>query len=97
MKININDDIKIKLTKSGRKVVKENAQVFNIGAGKKIVSEKWPVDKEGYSGVQLWVLMKEFGSKCWLGNPDFPYFENNEIVLIETKNARKGASSKGKQ
>ncbi len=81
MYINLNKFVKVKLTKSGRKVIKENAQIFNLGAGKKVEKEKWPVDKNGFSSVQLWVLMSEFGNKCYLGNPDFPYFENNEIFL----------------
>ncbi len=72
MNINLNEYVKVKLTKYGE-LMYDNY----------MSSKKYPIslrfDEQGYSKFQLWDLMNIFGSVMYLGNPNVP-FEGNEIV-----------------
>jgi len=50
MEFNINESVKVRLTKLGRKIINEDEYAI-------IPSE----DEEGWSEWQLWVLMQTFG------------------------------------
>ena len=72
MKFNISDDVKVKLTDYGRRVLKE---AHNELINKYNISKDSPVyeyippeeDNEGWSRWQLWHLMEKFGDVIYLG------------------------------
>ena len=79
MKININDNIKVKLTEHGLKLLKEHYgqlnKMFNV---KKEVK----LDENGYFTQQLWSVMQIFGTYMYNGAPTI--FENNSIEIDDS-------------
>mgnify|MGYP003291933549 CR=1 FL=1 len=75
---NINNYVKVKLTKEGVKILKsqynEMLKQMTPQARKSMVSFKKPkADKDGYSEFQLWELMKHFGKYMYNGNINPPF------------------------
>ena len=77
-KININDEIKVKLTGYGKKKHCEHYIEYtpDIFSTDKIIPK---VDKEGYTKYQLWEFMNIFGIHLYNGAKQV--IENNEIIL----------------
>ena len=80
MKININDDVKVRLTNDGRS--------YLLGYGEAFYSD-YPAtfaklmlrDSDGYVTMQLWKLMEIFGKYMWHGAKQM--FVNNEILISD--------------
>ena len=51
-RININQKVKVKITKEGREYLRETKQLING-------------DRDGYTTLQLWEVMGIFGDKMW--------------------------------
>ena len=71
MKININNYVKIKLTKLGETHLHSYYGV-----------EKIDKDAEGYTRFVLWEVMQYFGDKICIGCPT--YFEGDIVILPST-------------
>ncbi len=68
MKINLNDVVRVKLTKLGKSIHRSNHEV--LASGTRL--EHFPYippkeDAEGWSEWQLWRLMQEFGPHTKIG------------------------------
>ena len=63
MKFNVNHNVKIKLTKTGVKVIKDYYDEANIDYEIKL-------DEDGYFQDQMWHVMKMFGSKMVMGGEE---------------------------
>jgi len=89
MKININDNIKFKLTKHGKKVLLDWVEdAFKLYEDDKICMDLKEVSKSfvnpignGYHEAQLWQFMNIFGEKIYNGAE--PVIKNNAIILEE--------------
>lgn len=81
--MNINDNVKVKLTKLGFEIHRQEFDDTwrDMGYGiKPPVSYTRPtVDKDGYSTFQLWVFMATFGPYIHMAQD--PLFEDNEIAV----------------
>lgn len=75
VKLNINDTVKVKFTEEGKRIYRE---YFDEG----IYHEPTP-DSEGYRRMQLWLVMKIFGSHIKAGfvNP----IETEMEILVGVK------------
>jgi len=73
MKFNINDRVRVKLTKVGRDILKSDNGAFHIPKKE---------DADGWSSWQLWVLMQTFGGHS-MGGMDLPF--ETEIEIVESK------------
>lgn len=78
IKFNINDDVKVRLTKDGLVQLKKWYADLNILKYYKDAD----IDRNGYSTFQFWDLMNKFGDEMYNGNPK-QMFVNNKIVLIK--------------
>jgi hypothetical protein len=78
IKINLNDDVKVKITEYGQSILKKYYENLNI---MKYYSYQKP-DSDGFSTFQLWELMIFFGDEMYNGNPH-QVFVKNEIILIK--------------
>ncbi len=87
MKININDEVKVKLTEEGKEIYFHKDDEYR----KQMVAEKghyplyfqpqYPkVDDEGYTKFQLWELMQIYGKH--IDVVSLP-FRNTDIVVIQ--------------
>lgn len=72
--INLNDEVKVKLTPFGVQVY-ENSWI-KLGQQAPTLF----LDDDGYLSIQLWELAQIFGPTCWMGNPHQAFVDN--IVLI---------------
>ena len=84
MKFNINQNVKVKLTDRGRKILEEKHVEFinsfpALPEDVKIYKPK-KEDEEGWSTWQLWNLMHTLGPHCYMG--PMPPFET-EIIIDE--------------
>lgn len=69
MKFNINNTIKIKLTKKGKQILQKEYDELNakLPADCKRKFELPKEDKNGYSSWPLWSVMGRFGPHIYLG------------------------------
>lgn len=83
--INLNEKVKVKLTKLGKEVYQKQYDDMNeilVGMGARpLEPTDLASDKEGYVEFQLWDLMKIFGEFMYLGAP--PMFKSNLIYMFE--------------
>ena len=72
IKTNINNLIKVKLTKTGKEILKQqHMETFKNYSG--IAEYEEPkIDENGYVEMQLWELMRAFGHYFYNGNPKPP-------------------------
>lgn len=62
MKINLNENIKVKLTDFGKDVFYHRFDEINERLGREAIQPRYPsVDENGYSTFQLWVFIDIFG------------------------------------
>jgi hypothetical protein len=71
MKFNINENVRVRLTESGRRILLES--------GRSIPRE----DLNGWSEWQLWVLMEAFGPHLHIGVLPTPFETEIELVIDE--------------
>lgn len=77
MKFNINDNVRVKLTRHGRDILKSNHGDFHIPKKE---------DADGWSSWQLWILVQEFGDPCRAteaNNWELPF--ETDIEIVESK------------
>lgn len=98
--LNLNDEVKVKLTEAGIKILEDRHNYFlkqfgdRATAIKALGEFKAPkVDENGYSSFQLWELMNIFGQAMYNGNPNIP-FEMN--IAIDDKYLVEQTNEKGK-
>lgn len=81
MKLNINEQVRVKLTAAGIKEYERYyRELMPVGTKEEYFYPR--LDAEGWHRTQLWCLMQEFGPAIYMGMPDV-FFENNEIEVIE--------------
>lgn len=81
MDMNVNDEVLVKLTPYALTIMVENHfKLFN-GARYAPRFEAPAADAEGWSRMQLWRVMQEFGSAMYNGNPN-QCFEGNMVRLL---------------
>lgn len=81
---NINDKIKVKLTKRGKAILKnEVADTMNMLKNLNFSDDyfPYPEDEDGYTEFQLWNFMRIFGSYFYIGS--LLIIEKNEIIFID--------------
>lgn len=71
MKININQQVKIKLTDSGKEVYQKYFKELNV---------KMEVKDEIV--MPLWEFSQIFGKELYMGQTKAPFTENNQIELV---------------
>ena len=76
MNINLNNNVKVKLTQYGKEILKHNHQELSNKLTYQLGSYKEPTeDSEGYVQMQLWVVMSTFG----------PYLSMSGTLPIDTE------------
>lgn len=85
MKVNLNDMVKVKLTKAGIQVLAKQHQemvyLHYIQGGKYLDSFTLRLDEEGYYTTQLWMLLDRFSEHMGLAKETV--FENNDLYFLE--------------
>jgi predicted nucleic-acid-binding Zn-ribbon protein len=62
MRLNLNDEIKVKLTEHGKDIYYHQYDRLNTAFGREICKPKYPkVDENGYTTFQLWCFMELYG------------------------------------
>ena len=87
MEVNLNDMIKVKLTKEGLKAYSE----YNQECNNRLIDSKCNyrfnltprIDSDGYSTFQLWHFIQIFGYKMYVGGESV--IEENKIIIGENK------------
>jgi len=74
MKVNINEQVKIKLTDSGKEVYKNYLSQFKSHLVSKIVPDELT--------LPLWEFAQIFGSELYMGQVKAPFVEDNEIEFV---------------
>jgi hypothetical protein len=76
---NVNDKVRVRLTDTGRRILKLNHDAVFIGE----LAEKYPYEppkeEDGWSEWQMWSLMNELGQHCRMGCPQ-PFETTIQIV-----------------
>lgn len=85
--MNINDDVRVKLTDDGWRMLEEHFQegerILPLGADhvqRMIEMYRRRTDADGWTTFQLWDLMHIFGPELYMGNMKIP-FDRNEIQI----------------
>ena len=70
---NINDDICVRLTKTGKEILRKKFEILSTDHGNHDLTFSLPdEDENGYSKWQLWDLMNQLGKYCYNGyDPPF--------------------------
>lgn len=81
-KVNINQEVKVKLTEYGISILKEQHDELNkwieTRGGKGLGEFELRLDEDGYYSTQIWMLMNQFGHVIRMGNKN-PF--NLEIII----------------
>lgn len=78
---NVNDTVRVRLTDTGRRVLRENHKRLFEGTFRPPLYES-PEEVDGWSTWVLWRLMQEFGHACGMGF-DVPFEVTIEIEWPE--------------
>lgn len=82
MKININENVKVKLTDSGLKELKGQYDSLKLNFPNLHEFKEPEKDENGYSEIQLHSLFNRFGHLLHLGNNDLPF---ETVIKINDK------------
>lgn len=77
-KLNLNDNVKVKLTSFGLEILSMRYKERNGNSTDFVPT----IDENGYTEYQLWELMNIFGEYYYVGAAELP-FELNEIIFKE--------------
>jgi len=77
MKMNINEDVKVKLTESGK--VKFREYLLDTYNADENVITLYKPDINGYTIFQLWDFMRIFGPHMYVGGEAL--FEENDVYI----------------
>jgi hypothetical protein len=80
MKFNINHDVRVKLSYSGRETLRRQHEELKRTFPKLPDFKERATDDEGYTKFQMWDLMSTLGPQCTLGKPS-PF---DTEILIDT-------------
>lgn len=86
--LNINNQVKVKLTAYGKSKLRAEHDRFQeiYRDSKYRVPFKLPEeDKDGWSTWQMYVLMEELGKYCQIGTKNLPFETNIKINIIDLK------------
>jgi predicted nucleic-acid-binding Zn-ribbon protein len=71
MRLNLNDEIKVKLTEHGKDIYYHQYDRLNTAFGREICKPKYPeVDENGYTTFQLWCFMELYGVNIGMTLPN---------------------------
>ena len=69
LRINLNDTVKVKLTRLGKAIYRHRYDQINACAGEEVISPMDPKeDEEGYTSFQLWDFIDLYGRHIRLGH-----------------------------
>ena len=87
MIVNLNDPVKVKLTKEGIQVLEklhqEMIDLNYVQGGKYLDSFVLRLDEEGYYTTQLWMLLDKFSEHIGITKENV--FEGNNLYFLEEK------------
>lgn len=87
--LNINSEVRIKLTSFGIERLKKNHEELRKNYPSAIGEFKLPdVDENGFSKMQLWVIMNTFGDLLFNGSPNLPFEMNIQIDDAEFEESK---------
>jgi hypothetical protein len=86
MKFNINHDVRVKLSYSGREALRRQHEELKRTIPKLPDFKEMATDDEGYTKFQMWDLMSTLGSLCTLGKPS--PFDTEILIDIPTDHNR---------
>jgi len=82
MRLNLNDNIKVKLTEHGKDIYYHQYDRTNAFFGKEVCKPNYPkVDEDGYTTFQLWCFMELYGVHMGMTLPNV--IEPLDIVFDE--------------
>ena len=83
---NINDSVKVRLTKFGKDLHKKQWEDFWSSCGRlnEFPYDPLKTDPDGYVEFQMWNLMQDFGSYCGLCK-EIPF---ETVILIDEKDLK---------
>ena len=71
MRLNLNDNIKVKLTEHGKDIYYHQYDRLNNAFGKQLCKPSMPkVDEDGYTTFQLWCFMELYGVHIGMALPN---------------------------
>lgn len=71
MRLNLNDEIKVKLTEHGKDIYYHQYEQLNTAFGREICKPSYPkVDEDGYTTFNLWCFMELYGAHLDMGLPN---------------------------
>jgi len=82
MKINLNDNVWVRLTPAGEDMWAKSWEDYSP-SGVPLAVREAATERDGWIRFQLWDLMHTFGPALVVGCPKLP-FEDNKIKLEET-------------
>lgn len=80
LEINLNEEIKVKLTNKGKELLIQNYMITTNEPCSEVKEyiEKH-IDEEGYYHTQLWCFMDNLGGHIYMGNENL--IEDNNIII----------------
>ena len=82
MRLNLNDEIKVKLTEHGKDIYYHQYDRLNTALGREVCKPSYPkVDEDGYTTFQLWCFMELYGVHMGMTLPNV--IEPLDIVFDE--------------
>ena len=79
MRLNLNDEIKVKLTEHGKDIYYHQYDRLNTALGREVCKPNYPkVEEDGYTTFQLWCFMELYGVHMGMTLPNV--IEPLEIV-----------------
>lgn len=93
-KINLNDNVKVKLTDLGKDIYYHRYDELNRWCGRIINQPKFPEeDEEGYTQFKLWDFINLYGNHIGMTKPNVIeplniVFEDEESISAQTVSAR---------
>lgn len=81
-KVNLNQEVKVKLTEYGTLILKEQHDELNewikLRGGNALGEFELRLDEDGYYSTQIWMLMSKFGHAMRMGSKN-PF--NLEVII----------------
>lgn len=82
LRINLNEEVKVKLTDLGKEIYYHRYDDLNERAGREVIRPSFPkVDADGYTRFQLWDFINLYVNHIWMGFPNV--IQPLEIVCEE--------------
>ena len=92
MRLNLNDEIKVKLTEHGKNIYYHQYDQLNTALGREVCKPSYPkVDEDGYTTFQLWCFIELYGVHIGMSLPNV--IEPLEIVCDADHRVRTEAGS----